>query len=144
MKDDRLLVLANEKDLLALGRAAFVFAQLEWQVVWCLEKLKPNYVRRLGRKTAGNIANDFQNAVSALTDAKLQTALAPSATEFKRLVDHRNAIMHGKPGTAPDGSQLLFRQGTPWTQKRLEDIADDFAACNRVLNGLFYGVLGGP
>lgn len=144
MANERLLEPVEEPDLIALGRAAFLFARLEWQVVWCLEKLKPGYIAKLKKQTAGTIANDFKSAVAALTDANLKAKLQPPADEFKRLVDTRNGIMHGKPGTATGGAQLLFEAGTPWTAKRLEDAADEFAVCGQSLNGLFYGVLGGP
>lgn len=144
MKNDRLLVPVAEGDLLALGRATYTFARLEWQVVWCMEKLTPGYVRQLGRKTAGNIADDFKKAVGVLTDPNLRAQLTPPADDFKRLVGERNGILHGKPGTASDGAQLLFRDGAAWTTTRLEDAADEFAGCERVLNGIFYGALGGP
>lgn len=144
MKDDRLRVPVEEKDLLALGRAAYTFARLEWQAVWCMEKLSPGYVGKLSKKTAGTIAIDLTDAVAALTDVNLQSALNGPANEFKRLVADRNGILHGKPGTAPDGSQLLFRDGVPWSSDRLEDVADEFAACEQSLNSIFYGLMGGP
>jgi hypothetical protein len=151
MKYDRFRVQIDDAYLLALGRAAYTFARLEWQVVWCLEKLKPGYIRKLGRKeaagrptTAGGIAKDFQQAVRAHPDAALKAKLEPPAEVFINLAKERNSFLHAIPGTAPDGTQLVFRYGEPRTIQKLEDIADEFTACEILLNGLFYGELGGP
>lgn len=136
MKDDRLSVPVQDDYILALGRATYVFATLEWNAIWCCERLKPGYINKLGRKTAGDIACDFMKRVLRIGDAKLKQAHTGPACEFKRLVAVRNGILHGKPGTAVDGEQRLFRDGVPWTPTMLENAADEFAACSMLLRAL--------
>ena len=43
----------------ALGRAVFAFAGLEWDADWCYNKLEPGYIDNLSKKTAGNVAADL-------------------------------------------------------------------------------------
>jgi hypothetical protein len=130
MKDDRLRVPIDVAFVEALGRATYVFATLEWNAVWCCERMQGNYIRELRRKTAGVIADDLVHLAQARPDPKVRTACLKPAQEFKRLVDLRNGILHGKPGSTPTGEQRLFRDGSPWTPAMIDDAADQFASCS--------------
>jgi hypothetical protein len=50
MKDDRLRVPIDNAYVEALGRATYVFATLEWNAVWCCDRMQPNYIRDPGPK----------------------------------------------------------------------------------------------
>ena len=102
------------------------------------------FPERISKKTAGKIANDLLAFVEKITDPVLKAACEPPAVAFKRLVDIRNGILHGKPGTAPDGAQRLFRDGTAWSTQAIESAVDEFAACGFVLNALLYNELKAP
>lgn len=142
MSDERLRVPLDDDYALAVGRAAYVFAYLEWQVVWCAEKLQQGFLGSLGTKTAGQIGAAFEPLVAAITDQALKASLLPLAQEFRLLVKERNGILHGKPGTvSATGDQRLFRNGSAWQITDLNDAADRFALCSSRLNAIFYGPL---
>lgn len=141
MKDDRLRVPVDNPYVVALGRAAYVFATLEWNAVWCAERLEPGFINSLNKKTAGKIANDLLALVGRIIDPAVKAACEPPMLRLQKLVDTRNGILHGKPGTAPDQSQRLFRDGSVWNVSDLDDAADDFTECSDQLNALLYGVL---
>jgi hypothetical protein len=137
MKDDRLRVQLESAYAEAIGRAVFIFARLEWDAVWICEKLNPGYINNLGTKTAGLIANDLIRLTIALPNG---TEFAPHCVEFKRLVDIRNKLLHGKPGTAVNGDQNLFDRGVPWTIKKINDAADEFSTAQIALNPLMHSL----
>jgi hypothetical protein len=124
-----------------LGRATYVFATLEWNAVWCAERLSPGYIGKTGKKTAGAIAKDLEAIVDRVIDPAVKAACEAPAKRFASLVVTRNGILHGKPGTAPDQSQRLFRNGSVWQLSDIEDAADAFAECSDSLNALLYGHL---
>jgi hypothetical protein len=136
MKNDRLRVPIDEPYIMAIGRATFVFATLEWNAVWCCERMQRNYIRSIRRKTAGKIAIDLVR-LAMLIDQGRDGCLGP-AIEFLRLVELRNGILHGKPSTAPTGEQRLFHNGALWTPEAIDEVADQFAACSARLNHLLY------
>lgn len=141
MKDDRLRVPIDGPYLHAVGLAMICFARLEWQAVWCSEKIRPGYIRSVRRKTAGQIAHDLIAHSDNHSDPAVACSLGQAAAEFKRLVDVRNDIMHASLGTSPAGEQRLFRDGMEWTIPLIDDAADAFVACGGVLNHHFYNVL---
>ncbi len=144
MKNDRNRIPVEERYVEALGRATYVFATLEWNAVWCCERIKPGYVAKLGRKTAGDVARDLISRLSRIGDVTVRQACNGPAHEFHRLVKVRNALLHGKPGTADDNAQRLFDQGKPWSPEMIDDAADEFAACSITLNALLHGELANP
>ena len=84
------------------------------------------------------IANDFLGFIAAIPDAE-ERRLYPG-DEFKRLVDVRNGIMHGHPGTVSgSGEQRLLRAGKAWTLDEVNRAADEFAVCALALNNLIHG-----
>ena len=63
----------------ALGRAVFAFAGLEWDADWCYNKLEPGYIDNLSKKTAGNVAADLIRLLpptSEMTSQDISTFLA--------------------------------------------------------------------
>ena len=142
MSNERLGVTLDEDYAAAIGRTTYVFAYLEWQAVWCAERLQPGFLADLGTKTAGQIGAAFEQLVLEMTDETLKAQMLPLAREFRTLVRDRNSLLHGKPGTVSEsGRQRLFRDGSPWEIADLETVADRFASCSAGLNRIFYGTL---
>ncbi|MGV8711262.1 MAG: hypothetical protein ACWA6R_01830 [Nitrosomonas sp.] len=142
MIDDRLRSPVKIDYLEALGRATYTFATLEWQVVWCVEKIQPNSIRKIinEKMTAGIIAEFFINVVRNMPKSTNREELKLLAVRFKELVVVRNDILHGKPCTGPNGDPRL--SGSKIIEiPDLEQAADDFVECNVKLNSLFYGFL---
>ena len=138
MIDDRLRVPVDDAYVVSLGRAMYVFSTLEWNVVWCLEKMIPSYISRVSRKTAGQIAADFIRFSALISDTSLRHDCTAVANRFDSLVRQRNGLAHAKPGTANDGSQRLFRDGMPWTLQAVNDLCDEFAACSIEANAILH------
>lgn len=137
MADERLRIVVDDAYLVALGRALFVFAGLEWNGVWCCERLRPGYVDTVDRKTAGAIASEFVDAAANVAPGEVTDRLVAAAADFRRLVIVRNDIMHAQPCHAPSGEERLQRRGELWTIEELEGAADQFAVCSIELNDLF-------
>lgn len=142
MKDDRLQCPVEKEYVEALGLAAYTFARLEWQVVWCMEKIKPGSIQKVVDEeiTAGTIAKKFIDATRNMPKSKEREALKQLAKKFMELVQTRNQIMHGKPCTSPNGDQRLSNNEIIEIST-LECAADDFVECGDKLNDLFYGFL---
>ncbi|WP_201701088.1 hypothetical protein [Paraburkholderia hiiakae] len=137
MKDDRLRVPVDPTYVAALGLAAYAFAILEWNAVWCCERLEPGCIDRIAERTAGNIAKYFIRLAEANGSAEIISA----ARRFDALVHRRNGLLHGKPGTDEDGGQRLFRNGVAWTEDDIGTVVDDFTECSLTLNSFLYGAL---
>ncbi len=141
MKNDRTRIVVDREYTESLGSAVYAFAILEWNAVWCCERIQQNYIQTITRKTAGNIAADFVRLSERHPDKATRAACLAGATEFRRLVEIRNGILHGKPGTAPSGEQRLFRGDAVWSPALIDDAADEFAACSITLNALLHNQL---
>lgn len=141
MKDDRLRVPVEDVYVHAIGLATYAFATLEWSAVWCCERIAPGAINSLPNKTAGAIAKQFVKFAEGMSVSKDQADLLAAAKDFEVLVEDRNGLMHGKPGTDNDGGQRLFRHGTAWSVEMINDAADRFAACSIRLNSFLYGFL---
>jgi hypothetical protein len=140
MKDDRLRIPVDKAYLTAIGRATYCFASMEWDAVYCGEKLNPGYVGKVATKTAGMIAEDIVGFAQLITDQGKQARYQTAADAFKRLVKRRNDLVHANPATVGSG-QRLVRHGTPWQATEIDGLADDFAACSIELNDLHHHVL---
>jgi hypothetical protein len=142
MKDDRLRSPVKPDYTAALGLAVFAFATCEWQVVWCIEKIRPGSLSKLvaDERTAGQIAKFFINVTRNMPRSKEREELRQAAETFAQLVDLRNAIVHGKPCTGPNGEARLSSQQALEIGD-LEAAADAFTACGSELNRQFYGFL---
>ena len=142
MKDDRLRSPVKADYVDALGRAAYTFSSLEWQVVWCAEKISPSSLCKIvdNEMTAGRIAKAFVDVTRNMPRSKEREELKASASQFMDLVEVRNNIMHGKPCTGPNGAARLSGEAVIEIPD-LENAADDFVECGVKLNEMFYGFL---
>lgn len=125
----------------ALGLATYAFARLEWNVVWCCERLSEGIIHEFPDKTAGHIAQRFVDLVEKMPSGALAQNCAKEAQEFRSLVKVRNDLVHAKPATGQDGEQMLNRDGEWWTVQKIEAAADAFADCSLRLNALLHGPL---
>ncbi|MFK4047350.1 hypothetical protein ACI2KH_20555 [Roseomonas mucosa] len=140
MKDDRLRVPVDPAYLMSLGQAIYCFASLEWNAVYCGEKLSPGYVYTIAKKTAGKIANDLAGFADLIADNNKRSRYQAAVREFDRLVDRRNDLVHANPATI-GCDQRLVRKGTPWQPNDIDDLADEFTVCSIELNELFHHIL---
>lgn len=124
MADDRLRIPQDEEYFHAIGLAVVAFARLEWSAIWCCERLEPRYLRRLRKKTANRIGEDLKKNFARVADGDLRARFLPLADEFLAIVEKRNGLFHGRPGTTPEGHQRLFRHGTIWTVEAVNKFAD--------------------
>ncbi|MDR6263933.1 hypothetical protein [Roseobacter sp. N2S] len=143
MSDDRLLVPQDLDYFHAIGLAAVAFARLEWNAVWCCHRLQTNYIQTIepARMTAGTIAKDLMLLFLRILDENLRAKALSFADEFKAIVPDRNAKMHGKPGTATNGDQRLFRHGCELTINDVNDFSDRCVTAGRQLNDLLHNDL---
>lgn len=145
MSDDRLRVPQDTEYFHAIGLAAVAFARLEWDAVWCCERLQPKYIDEIDekRKTAGKIASDLKELFSKVSDDAFRAKIIPFAEEFSEVVEQRNGLLHGKPGTSPKpgGAQRLFRHGVEWDLDAVNEFADRCVRAGTPLNALLYDEL---
>ena len=141
-KDRRLRLAVKPDYISALGMVAWSFASLEWQVVWCCEKINPGSLRKIVSEemTAGKIAKYFLDLTRNMQRSTEREQLQALAAEFSSLVQLRNQILHGKPCTGPNGESRLSSAAVIEIPD-LEGAADAFAQCGSNLNKLFYGFL---
>jgi hypothetical protein len=141
-KDDRLRSPLKADYVDALGRAAYTFANCEWQVVWSCEKISPGALQNIvsDELTAGMIAKKFTDLCRNMPKSDEREALEKIAKQFTALVKIRNRILHGKPCTGPNGEARLSGPGVIEIPE-LEEAADEFTQCSVELNDLFYGFL---
>ncbi|MDM7929330.1 hypothetical protein [Blastomonas fulva] len=146
MQNDRKRISIDDQYAQALGLAAYCFAICEWNAVWSAERLQPGYINTIEplRKTAGVIANELIDLVNAISDPALKSICLAPSVEFQRLVRDRNGLLHGKPGTAPNGDQRLFRRGQEWTTIAIDTFADEVSACSILLNEMAHRHLAMP
>ncbi|MBU0522711.1 MAG: hypothetical protein KKC24_23785 [Gammaproteobacteria bacterium] len=128
----------------ALGLAAYMFARLEWNVVWCCERLEEGSVSELQELTAGVVRRRFGKLVLAIADDELRDELVKAADVFNPLVDLRNDLIHGTPCTHPSYGQCLNGNTGAWSIDRINQAADAFAECAIIFNGILYGSLKKP
>lgn len=138
--DDRLRIPQDHDYFQSVGLAAIAFALLEWDAVWCCERLQPGYIGTIEprRKTAGTIGKDLKALFSRVDDAALRSRIKPLAEEFCEVVAQRNGLLHGKPGTAPNGDQRLFRRGSEWSINMVNAFSDRCVLAAEPLNALLY------
>jgi hypothetical protein len=141
MNDARRRIPVHPDYASALGLAIYCFASLEWNAVWCCERIEPGSIENLEERTAGRVADTLLHLVKRVADLDEKPALENAAADFRFLVGTRNNLVHAKPGTAPDGGQGLFRHGDHWTIAELEAVADAFAECSIKLNNALHGIL---
>jgi hypothetical protein len=142
VKNDRLRCPVEKSYVEAIGLAAYTFSRLEWQVIWCMEKIRPESIHKVvgEEMTAGTIAKKFIDATRNMPKSEEREKLKTLSQRFMELVQIRNNIMHGKPCTSPEGEQRLSGKSIIEVVD-LENAADDFTECAGKLNTLFYGYL---
>ena len=140
MKNDRLRVPVDDAYLLSIGRATYCFARLEWDAVYCGEKLNAGYLSTVSVKTAGNIAIDVAQFVSYVSDPLNRDRYRAATIELSRLVKRRNDLVHSNTATV-NGEQRLVRRDSSWQPSDIDDLADEFTACSIELNDLFHHIL---
>jgi hypothetical protein len=128
----------------ALGLAVYAFALLEWNAVWCCEKLKPGIIDDLDDRTAGRVADTLLSLVKHLPGSWDQSDLLAQATRFQALTRTRNNLLHARPGTSSDGNHRLFRDGDQWTLDEIKAVADAFCDCGMRLDAHLHGFLDRP
>lgn len=143
MSNDRLRIPQDPAYFHAFGLAAVAFSRLEWDAVWCCERLQLGYINTVerGKKTAGHIGTDLNRLFSRVSDTGLRTKIVPFATEFYEISQERNGLLHGKPGTAPNGDQRLFRHGVEWSIEAVNEFSDRCVRAGMPLNALLYDEL---
>lgn len=146
MNDDRLLIPHDPDYFHAIGLATIAFARLEWNAVWCCERLQPGYIATIEskKKTAGIIGRDLNRLFGRIDDSPLRSKIGPLAREFESVVLDRNGLLHGKPITSPTGDQRLFRNGSEWTINAINSFSDRCVKAASPLNALLYGELAEP
>jgi hypothetical protein len=146
MQNDRERIQIEDEYAHALGLATYCFAICEWNAVWSAERLQPGYIATIEpmRKTAGIIARELVDLVSVIGDSNLRAICLAPSVEFQRLVQERNGLLHGKPGTATNGDQRLFRNGQEWSIAAIEAFSDEVAACSILLNDMVHRHLVNP
>jgi hypothetical protein len=84
----------------AIGRAIYIFAIYEWNVVHAMEKLRPGFVNewRFAKRPmmAGKLGANFEETVNEANDLALPVAsrLKEAARAFMEFVDERNELVH--------------------------------------------------
>lgn len=142
MSDSRLRIALDDDYATAVGRAAYVFAVLEWNVVWCAERLQPGFLATIRGRTAGQIGAAFEAIAKVIPDGGLRSQALPLALRYRELVRLRNSLLHGKPCTAEDGLQRLSAEGGGvFHLADIHSLADQFADCSIALNQLLHGPL---
>lgn len=139
MKDDRLRQPREPEYLLEIGTATWVFVILEWNAVWCCERIEPNCLPQVAERTAGGVARKLLQLTESLPASDQRDALVADAARFKELTALRNGIMHGRPCTHDAKARLS--DGKIWTPERLQEAADEFSECSSRLNGHLHGWL---
>lgn len=146
MSDDRFRVPQDPEYFHAIGLAAVAFARCEWNAVWCCHRLQPGYIQTIEdkKKTAGTIATEMKRLFLRIVDKDLREKAVPFSEKFKIIVDDRNSLMHGKPGTANNGNQRLFRHGRELSIDYVNDFSDRCVSVEGYLNLLLHNDLAEP
>lgn len=145
MADERLRIPQDPKYINAIGTAVIAFARLEWNAVYCCERLENGYLETIEtdkrKKPAGEIASDMKRLFDRISKYDLRSTVQPFAIEFKRLVDKRNALLHGKPGTTSAGEQRIFRGSEVWSIYDVHAFSDECVRADVPLNNLLHSDL---
>lgn len=128
--------------LVSLGRATYIFAYYESMIVDLIDRFTPGFKTEVARSkrnhTAGTIRGKLKELIddastdfSRVSKAELQGA----HDRFEALIDRRNSLIHGRPITASDGSQILAYQGHAnkavpdehWPAHAIDDFSNEVA-----------------
>ena len=130
----------------AIGRAIYIFAIYEWNVVHTMERLRPGFLNkwRFAKSpiAAGTVAKKFKNAVSESSNLArpLASNLKEAARAFIELADERNELVHAHVYSEADGRQQLIYQdkdGTrTWSVAEIDDLGHRFENSSIALRDL--------
>jgi hypothetical protein len=130
----------------AIGRAIYIFAIYEWNVVHAMEKLRPGFLNmwRFAKRpmTAGKLSENFEKTVNAANDLALPVTsrLKEAARAFMEFVDERNELVHGHVYSEADVTQQLIYLGRHktrnWSIAEIDDLAHRFENSSIVLRDL--------
>lgn len=84
-----------------LGKVIQLFATLEWNIVYCLDRIQSGYIVKTlgqgdGRRTAEQICSDFEQALNsnnALNDQGLKDELLAFVPTFRCLIRECNSLL---------------------------------------------------
>lgn len=141
MKDDRLRVPVEDAYLHAIGLAMFCFARLEWEAIYCCEKIAPGYLKNVSKKFAGEIAKDLAEKASSLPNQLIGEKLKDISEKYKNSVRHRNDLVHAKPASTSNNQQQLIRNGDFLSIEQINTWSDSFAALSISLNHIHHNDL---
>lgn len=128
--------------LISLGRATYVFAYYESMIVDLIDCFSPGFKAEVARSkrnyTAGSILAKLKELLdNAGTDYSRisKDELQAVHDRFDAFIDRRNSLIHGRPITAPDGSQILAYQGHAgkakpdehWPAPAIDDFSNEIA-----------------
>ncbi len=132
----------DDQYLISLGRATYIFAYYESMIVDLVDRFTPGFKTDVARSksnyTAGRIRGKLKELIdSASTDFSRISKGEMQAVHdrFDAFIDRRNSLIHGRPITAHDGSQILAYQGhegkanpdEQWPAPAIDDFSDEVA-----------------
>ena len=130
----------------AIGRAIYIFAIYEWNVVHAMGRLHPGFLDKWrcakNPMTAGTVGRKFRNAVNESSDLArpLASNLKEAARAFIESADERNELVHAHVYSEPDGRQQLIYQGKDktrtWSVAEIDDLAHRFENSSIALRDL--------
>jgi hypothetical protein len=97
-----------------IGKAIYIFAIYEWNVVHTIARLRPGFLHkwRFAKKamTAGKLGKKFSNAVDEASELAppLVSNLKDAARAFIEFVDERNELVHAHVYSGVNGRQQLI------------------------------------
>jgi len=123
-----------------LGKAVYVFAYYEWNIIWIMELLDNGFVHKYSRMdsmTSGKVEKEFLKLID--DRARIFTKVSKSDLQvchqkFQSLILKRNALIHAHPITDVDGSQILNFQTKPskpipdmkWSKNEVKEVIEEF------------------
>lgn len=140
MADERKRLVVEADYAAALGIALYAFATLELEATLCCEQMEAGSMEALEERTAGRVADTLVHLVRALEPSAERDQLLASSQRFRSLVQVRNALFHARPMALGD-TNVLSRNGDPWTVAEITNAADQFARCAQSLNGSLHQYL---
>ena len=140
MADERNRLVVEADYAAALGMALFAFATLELGATWCCEQMEAGSLKELEERTAGRVADTLVHLVRELPPSADRDWLLKSSQRFQSLVQVRNALFHARP-MGHGNTNVLSRDGDPWTVPEITNAADQFARCAESLNASLHSYL---
>jgi len=130
----------NYEYVALVGKAVYVFAYYEWNIIWIIEFLKIGFVDEYSRgnpMTSGAVQKSFRTVIEnpATSFAKIsKQELTDCCNQFDALIIKRNSLIHAHPCTDSSGEQILTYQtklskplpDMKWPPAEIERIISEF------------------